>query len=195
MTEQPTQGRPSFVLVLFLLFPVIGLLVAGGMALSEALRPAATPAPVTMAALTSLIDQPAPNFELPALDGTTYRLSSYRGKVVFVNFWATWCEPCERELPALASFAAQTPDTAAVFAINTDEPLENITSYLSQYDVQSLNVMLDSGLNVYNSYGINRLPTTFVIDPSGTVRYMHLGEITETDLYTYLDVVGTPDEG
>ena len=82
-----------------------------------------------------------------------------------------------------------------MFAINTDEPLENITSYLSQYDVQSLNVMLDSGLNVYNSYGINRLPTTFVIDPSGTVRYMHLGEITETDLYTYLDVVGTPDEG
>jgi len=145
-----------------------------------------TPAPVTLAN-TSLIGQPAPNFSLNRVDGTAMRLSSYRGRVVFVNFWATWCEPCQRELPAFQSFMAeQGPRGALVLAVNSGETAEQVSGYFAQHQITAVPALLDTDLQVYDDYNIQLLPTTYVIDAAGVVRYLHLGEMTTDDLNSYV---------
>ena len=115
MTDSTSQtpeisGKPSPILIVFLIFPILGILAAVALALSSGVAantPVPTPESITLQQ-TSLIDKPAPNFELASLDGPRQRLSSYRGRTVFINFWATWCEPCKRELPAFMQFQAES---------------------------------------------------------------------------------------
>lgn len=193
MSQSPPtpHGKPAPALVIFLIFPLLGLLAAVGFALANggAVTPPPTPLPVTLAD-GSLMNQAAPNFELTALDGNTYRLSSYRGRVVFLNFWATWCEPCVREMPALQQFAQmQAADGAMIFAINHDETPDEVQAFLDANGVSALSILLDSNAVVHAAYHADRLPTTYVIDRTGVVRYVHLGEVTVADLQAYVDQV------
>jgi peroxiredoxin len=189
MTEKPPVGKPSPILIVFLLFPLFGIAVALYLTLTApggVLAPVpATPTPYVLPD-TGLIDKAAPNFELTGLDGETYRLSSYRGRVVFINFWATWCEPCKKELPAMQQFAVEN-DRATVLAVNVDEPADSVQAFLTEFGATELTVLLDSDLTAYDAYGVNRLPITFVVDPGGTVRYAHVGELTLDDLNAYRD--------
>lgn len=188
--SQPTRTTPSPILIVFLIIPLLGILAAVGLALNEnnvASQPLPTPMPVSSGRL-SLIDLPAPNFELTNLQDERIRLSNYRGRVVFVNFWATWCKPCEEELPTLQRFVeAQGDDGAVVLAVNVAESGPQVTTFFDKLGVSGLNVLLDTNLDVYTAYDLEVLPTTFVIDPSGTVRYKHLGELTEDSLNGYIN--------
>lgn len=191
MSEQ-RPSRPSPALVLFLIFPLLGIGIALAMAVSEqtisSIPP--TPLPVTVTYL-SLIDQPAPNFELASLDGQAVRLSSYRGRLVFLNFWATWCEPCQRELPTFEQFMAEQGETGAVvLAVNISDDPNQITTYYKEHNISGLTTLLDFTLSVYEDYGIGQLPTTYVIDPGGVVRYRHIGEMTADDLAAYVAGLG-----
>lgn len=179
--------RPSPVLLIFLIFPALGLVAAVAFALANRGETGAppTPLPVTLAQ-PSLMNRSAPNFELPGLDGGTYRLSSYRGQVVFINFWATWCEPCRRELPALDDFEAAG---AKVLAVNNGETAEQVESFLEANGVQKLAVLLDADFAVSRRYRADRLPMTYVLDPAGVVRYIHIGEITAEDLAAYVEAL------
>lgn len=192
MSAEKPPGRPSPILIVFLLFPLLGIAAALTLALSEtsALPAPATPLPVTAA--PSLINQPAPNFALSGLDGAEYRLSSYRGRVVFLNFWATWCEPCQRELPAFEQFSAQQAGArrAVILAVNVGEQPDRISAYLDARGIVGLTVLLDDELQVYGAYGIAVMPTTYVIDAAGVIRFKHLGEMTADDLAAYLDAAG-----
>jgi peroxiredoxin len=182
------KGRPSPILIVFLIFPIMGIIAAAALALSSLnTAPPPTPQPVSLQD-TSLIDKPAPNFELAALDGGRYRLSNFRGRVVFINFWATWCEPCQRELPAFTHFMEQQGDSGAmILALNMAENVDNIQQYFTDHSISGINVLLDQNLDVQSAYGVNQFPTTFVLDPAGVVRYRHLGEMTEDDLFAYVD--------
>jgi thiol-disulfide isomerase/thioredoxin len=194
MTEQisppPTTertGKPSPILIVFLIFPLLGILAAAGLAISSLNAPVPTPLPVSLADV-SLMNKPAPNFELANLDGGRTRLSSYRGRVVFVNFWATWCEPCQRELPAFAQFAdMEEARGAVILAVNMAETPETINAYFEQFGITGLTVLLDTNLDVQGAYNVNQFPTTYVLDPAGVVRYRHLGEMTTFDLMAYVD--------
>lgn len=190
MTEmEQTTGKPSPILIVFLIFPVLGLLAAIGLAISESSAANGvipTPLAVTLAD-TMLIDQPAPNFQVPSLNGGSVRLSSYRGRVVFLNFWATWCEPCQRELPTFQQFSASENADAIILAMNTAETPDKIMAYFTEHNISGLNVILDRELDVYNAYAIQVMPTTFVIDAAGVVRYKHLGEMKLDDLNTYIE--------
>ncbi|MBZ0283635.1 MAG: redoxin domain-containing protein [Anaerolineae bacterium] len=190
------RGKPSPILLVFMIFPVLGILAAVALALSESqsANAPATPLAVTLAD-TSLIDQPAPNFQLASLDGSDVRLSSYRGRVVFLNFWATWCEPCQRELPAFQQFTEQhsADGKAVILAVNVNETPEQINTYFDERGVSGLNVLLDQTLDVYNAYAINVMPTTFILDAAGVVRYKHLGEMTLDDLQAYVDGLAVDD--
>lgn len=192
MTEKPPVGKPSPILIVFLIFPLFGIVVALYLTLTAPggiLAPVPpTPTPFTLPD-TGLIDKAAPNFELTGLDSNAYRLSSYRGRVVFINFWATWCEPCKKELPAMQQFAAEN-DRATVLAINVDEPEDSVRAFLTEFGATELTVLLDPDLTAYDAYGVNRLPVTFVVDPGGVVRYAHVGELTMDDLNTYRDELG-----
>lgn len=193
MIESPPKSarhRPSAALVLFLVFPLLGIAAAIIMAVNDPRitnAPPATPLAVT-AAFKQLIDQPAPNFELASLDGKTVRLSSYRGRLVFLNFWATWCEPCQRELPAFAQFMAeQGGNGPVILAVNISDSPNQISAYYQEHGISDVPTLLDFELAVYEAYAIGQLPTTFVIDSGGVVRFRHIGEMTSTDLQAYTE--------
>jgi peroxiredoxin len=133
------------------------------------------------------------DFELPALEGgDTVQLSQYAGRPVFLNFWATWCEPCKRELPAFEQFTAeQGEDGAVVLAVNTGEDEATVRAFLEQQGITGLQVLLDPDANVAEQYGVFQIPVTFVIDSAGNVRYPHYGEMTAADLAGYLDALET----
>ncbi len=194
-TPTPTPARnrrPSPVLLLFLLFPLLGLLAGiATMASTRTPAPAAgTPAPVTLppaATQPQWGGQPAPDFELRTLAETTVNLSDYRGRVVFLNFWATWCVPCERELPAFEAFMASQPEGGAtVLAVNLGETYDQVKAYLDEREISGIPVLLDVNYEVSDLYAIGPIPVTFVIDEAGIIRFSKYGEMKEEDIRNYL---------
>ena len=118
---------------------------------------------------------------LKTLDGTVHDLSKYRGKVVLVNFWATWCEPCREEMPSIerlkVKFAGQPFE---VLAVNVDEPESRVRAFLEKTPLH-LTVVLDPGKVVTKSWGVRILPVSYVIGRDGRVRYSATGEMDWTD--------------
>ena len=136
------------------------------------------PSPTLIPIRHALEGQVAPGFELARLNSDeTMRLSSLRGRVVFVNFWATWCAPCRRELPTLQAFAEAHSgrDAPVILAVNIGETPEKINDYLTEVGVELPLVLLDSDFSVSDAYKANLYPSTFVIDAAGRVTDVHLG--------------------
>jgi thiol-disulfide isomerase/thioredoxin len=124
------------------------------------------------------IGAPAPDFEWIGPDGRTLRLSSYRGKVVVVNFWATWCPPCREELPALQRVAASEPDVV-VLEVDLMEPGDKSRSFLESLGLDRLQPVLDSDGATTRRYGVLILPSTFFVDAGGVIRHLELRQVTE----------------
>lgn len=122
----------------------------------------------------------APNFELPVMDSeTTKELSEYRGQVVLIDFWATWCPPCVEQVPALDEVAADADwsDRVQILSINVDPPSEDrkdlIRTFLDDVDA-TLTTLIDDG-QVQNMYAATTIPTLVVVDPRGQVVYVSQG--------------------
>lgn len=165
-----------------ILLPVVSVVAALLVIVATSDQPASVQAGPTATPVDHpLIGEMAPNFELPALDGGSVRLSSLRGRVVFVNFWATWCEPCRREFPAFETFSAQQ-NQAVVLAVNVGETAEQIVLFLDEVGAPNVRVLLEGDQRVSDEYRTNFFPSTFVIDPAGVVIAFHLGEVTLDDL-------------
>jgi peroxiredoxin len=119
--------------------------------------------------------QRAADFEKQTAGGQTLRLSSLRGKVVLLDFWASWCEPCKRELPLLARMAPRLRARGIeIVAVNIDERPENALAFLKSHDLR-LNVVLDAGQSVVRSYEPAKMPSSFVLDRAGVVRAVNAG--------------------
>jgi peroxiredoxin len=117
----------------------------------------------------------AADFEAHALAGGTVRLSSLRGKVVLLDFWASWCEPCKKELPVLAKLASKLrPRGVEIVAVNIDNKRENADAFLKSHGVQ-LRVLLDPDGKIASKYDPPTMPTSFVIDQQGTIRQVNAG--------------------
>ncbi|MGH2472371.1 MAG: TlpA family protein disulfide reductase [Candidatus Limnocylindria bacterium] len=120
----------------------------------------------------------APDFEWTGEDGQTLRLSTYRGKVVVVNFWATWCAPCRRELPALQRVAASEPDVV-VLEVDLMESGDKVRSFLDSLGLDRLQPVLDTDGATTRRYGVLTLPSTFFVDRDGVIRHLELTELSE----------------
>lgn len=108
-------------------------------------------------------------FELPSLDGRTVQLADLKGKVVVVNFWATWCGPCKEEMPAFERLRQQLdPDRFVLLTITTDLQRAGIKQFLANLNVQ-LPVLFDEHQDVSQAYLVRALPTTVFIDRQGTL--------------------------
>ena len=131
---------------------------------------------------------PAPDFEWIAPDGKRVSLGSLRPKSVVVNFWATWCEPCRKEMPLLDRAAA---DNAGVvfLAVDLDEDGDKIRSFFDEIGVKHLEPLLDVGLATSRRYGLASVPSTFFIDNGGTIRHVRIGEMDGAKLRSGLDSV------
>lgn len=185
--EEPRRVSPG--LILFLIFPLFGIAAALIVAITSTPTTESPPAlaPAQQAA-PRLLNFRAPDFALTSLENETVSLADYRGRVVFVNFWATWCAPCVEEMPILQAFhAEQGADGAVVLAVNAQETPDTIRDFLKRNAIASLPILLDPDNTAGRAYGIINMPTTFVVDPEGIVRFMKLGRLTRDDLYGYLD--------
>lgn len=118
----------------------------------------------------------APEFELKDADGKVVRLSDYKGKVVLLNFWATWCGPCKIEMPWFIEFERKYKDRGfAVVGVAMDEEGWNVVKpFLSDMAV-NYRVLLGSDQTAELYGGVSALPTTFIIDQEGKVASTHVG--------------------
>jgi peroxiredoxin len=126
--------------------------------------------------LTAIPERPAaPDFELMDIDGKTHRLSDYRGEVVIINFWATWCPPCREEMPSMARAAALIEDDGIrMLAVNVGENEDTIFQFTANYPV-SFPLLMDLDSQVTEAWPIRGLPTTFVVDPEGRIAFRAIG--------------------
>ena len=125
------------------------------------------------------VGAPAPSVNLPALDGGSRDLAALRGKVVLLNFWATWCIPCRAEMPELQGLADDLKDTSfALLTIYIQEDADTINPFRRELGLR-LPVLLDENGDVTRSYGVRALPATFLIDRDGILRQQRLGPLTQ----------------
>ncbi|MCS6935975.1 MAG: TlpA family protein disulfide reductase [Candidatus Bipolaricaulota bacterium] len=123
----------------------------------------------------------APDFELADLDGNYVRLSDLVGRPILLNFWASWCPPCRKEMPDLQAFAHEHGDKIAVVGVNWNDTRDEVERFLNEYGVSYLN-LLDTNGKVFVRYGLTGLPTTFFIDEEGIIRGKWLGSLTKADI-------------
>jgi peroxiredoxin len=116
----------------------------------------------------------APDFTITTLDGETVSLSDYRGKVVFLNFWASWCPPCRAEMPSIESLKVQMAGCDfVILAVSVDSGnREKIVSKVQDYiddNGFTFEVLIDNEQALARKYGVVSVPTTFILDESGVI--------------------------
>lgn len=117
----------------------------------------------------------APDFTLPGDNGEIYRLGDFRGKVVVLNFWATWCPPCRYEMPAMERAWQKVKGKGVVFlAVNVGENEDQIFQFTGDYPV-TFPLLMDQKGEVVKKYPVIGLPTTYIIDPGGQVTHRAVG--------------------
>lgn len=133
------------------------------------------------------VGEPAQEFVINDLDGNPVSLSSYLGRPLILNFWATWCAPCRIEMPELQStFIAYQEQDLAILALNQGETADLVRPFFyDEFDL-TFTPLLDSDALVSQQYGAVNLPTTIFINPEGTITAIHRGPVLREQLDSYL---------
>ena len=131
---------------------------------------------LSSAAMAVGVGEKAPSFSLPTLgSGQSMGLSKYKGRVVYVDFWASWCGPCRESLPMLNELRNELKRKGfEVLAINLDENTDDAKAFLKQFPV-SYPVLLDPEGRIPEKYELPGMPTSFMIDKKGNVAKIHVG--------------------
>ena len=133
---------------------------------------------------------PAPEFTLPARAGSEVSLSSLKGQVVLINFWATWCGPCRTEMPLLDQlYQRYKPLGFTLLGVNVEEDSSLADGFLKQTPV-SFPVLLDAGDSISTMYRVRGYPTSFFVDRGGTVAIEQVGMMSDTQLADNLAQLG-----
>ena len=119
-----------------------------------------------------------PDFTLRQTDGQEFTLSQYRGRVVVLNLWATWCTPCVKELPHFDRLQQAYPDEVKVLAIHSDLITDDPLAYLQGFDYQIAFAVDESGQVISSLGGSTMLPQTLVLSPRGEVTYNQVGSVS-----------------
>ncbi|MEK4228913.1 thiol-disulfide oxidoreductase ResA [Solibacillus sp. FSL H8-0538] len=131
----------------------------------------------------------APDFALVDLNGNTHRLSDYEGQGVFLNFWGTWCEPCEKEMPAMnRQYASFKDQGVQVLAVNFAQSDFEVQKYVANMGL-NFPVAIDKTKSVFTAYNINPLPTTILINPEGKVEKIITGEMSEAQISSFMESI------
>jgi peroxiredoxin len=126
--------------------------------------------------------QPAPDFVLRNADGALVKLSDLRGKVVFVNFWASWCVPCKKELPDIQKlYDEKRADGLEVLAINWKDDPATASGFFTANNLD-LPLLLDRSGSVYTQYRLQGLPDSFFVDREGNIAALQFGSLTEAKM-------------
>lgn len=132
------------------------------------------------------VNFPAPELILEDLSGRKVSLTDYRGNVVLVNLWATWCPPCREEMPTLQTFYQKyKADGFVLVAINQEETLEVVQPFVDEFDL-TFPVWLDEEYEAQRKFNTMNLPSSYVIDREGQVRLMWIGGISKRNLEKFV---------
>jgi len=130
---------------------------------------------------------PAIDFDLEFLDGTTGKLSDFQGKLVFLNFWATWCPPCRAEMPSMETvFRDIDLDKFVMLAVNVQEDAPTVRAFVQEFGY-TFPVVLDTRGHAAGQYGVRGIPTTYIIGPDGVL----LAQLVGTREWDSPDVVSS----
>lgn len=161
---------------------ILTILLASGLLIAGCGSDSSSPAAV--------VGNPAPDFQLPDLDGQTISPNDLKGKPILLNFWASWCGPCRSEMPYLQEiYEERSGEGFMLLAINTGESSPQVQEFLQAYNL-SLPVLLDTQNSVAEQYGIQYLPTTFFIDGEGIIQEKIVGAFAnKTQIETELSKI------
>lgn len=181
-----TRTWKKVLVTVAVIVPILALLAFG-----FTRDPRAIPSPI--------VGKPAPPFTLSRLDGGTVRLEDLRGKVVFLNFWASWCPPCREEARMLEAAWRAYEDRDVLFVgANMQDEESAARAFLEEFGVTYPNGV-DRGSRIAIDYGVWGLPETFIIDRTGRITYKHVGGLGWETVTTRLDEalagIATPTEG
>ena len=130
---------------------------------------------------------PAPDFNLPTADGGTVRLADLKGKPVLINFWATWCQPCREEMPAMQELYEQYRDRGLmILAVDMEEDLRPVRRWIDQGGY-TFTFLLDSEGEQVKRYNINASPTSYFVGRDGVIRDLKLGALSRTEMQTKIE--------
>lgn len=162
----------------------VGLLATGAMfILLLNQRDAATQ---DFSAVPAKVNFPAPELNLPDLSGNQVSLSDYRGSVVLVNLWATWCPPCREEMPTLQTFYEKyKQDGFVLLALDQEETIDIVQPFVDEYGL-TFPVLLDLDYLAQREFHTANLPSSYVVDRDGVVRLMWIGGISKGNLEKFV---------
>ncbi|MDI6696432.1 MAG: TlpA disulfide reductase family protein [Anaerolineales bacterium] len=133
-----------------------------------------------------------PDIEMVSLKGEPMRPSDYRGKVVLMNFWATWCGPCIREMPMFQEYQDRYPNLV-VLGVDEEETPEKVSQFIEQMGI-TYTIALDQRAEMGRAMRVSFLPTTIFVDEKGEIRFRHYGIMSEEQLVYYLSTLGVISE-
>lgn len=145
------------------------------------------PQPSTLSAVPAQVNYPAPELTLTDVGGDSTSLANYRGQVVLVNLWATWCPPCKEEMPALESFYRKYQSKGFVIvAINDGDPTADVVQFVEEYGL-TFPVWLDpTYIATEQAFKTLSLPSSFVINREGTIVLSWVGGVSSRTLEKYV---------
>jgi cytochrome c biogenesis protein CcmG/thiol:disulfide interchange protein DsbE len=169
--------RRRVLLAAGVLLPVVAILVLLGYGFTR--EPKYIPSP--------LLAKPAPPFTLPLFEGGVLRLEDLRGKVVFLNFWASWCPPCRAEARTLeAAWQKYKAQDVVFVGVNIQDKEPDARGFLEEFGITYPNG-IDRGSKTAIDYGVWGLPETFIIDREGRIAYKHVGALGWQTITSKLD--------
>jgi cytochrome c biogenesis protein CcmG/thiol:disulfide interchange protein DsbE len=178
-SEPTTQrrGSPAWIAVVVVASLVLVALVYGLIA-----RPDQAPA----------VGAPVPGFTLTALDGSPLRLEDYRGQVLVVNFFASWCSPCRQEAPAFQqTWNAYREQGVQFVGIAYQDAAAKAQAFLDEYDLTYPSAV-DPGSRTARAYGVTGVPETYIIDQQGNLVRHYIGGVTQAELRSDLEMLLSP---
>lgn len=161
--------------------------------LTQGMRP-----PEATIKLNDLEKTGVPDFSLPDMDGKTVKLSDFRGKLVLVNIWATWCAPCVKEFPSLKGLVEKMDGRVVVLAVSHDKNREDIETFVKAFGAKpdGFVIVWDQERMTSKLFGTNVLPETYIVTPEGKLMRKVAGETTWDDamaLQFFKTALGMPD--
>lgn len=135
------------------------------------------------------VGDPAPDFKLTDLNGEEHQLSDYKGQGVFVNFWGTWCKPCEKEFPLMErQYQVYKDQGVQILAVNIAQSDYEVKQYAEQRDL-TFPIVIDKNKSVMEAYNVIPLPTTLLVNAEGNIEKIITGEMSEEDIQSYMEQI------
>lgn len=189
--QAPPGNEPNRLPLLLAGFFVVSVVMAGTVLLAGQGGPAAPtdatrPARVPRGDAAAVAGWQVPDFAFETLDGQAHNIADYRGQIVFLNFWATWCVPCQREMPVFEQFMATDPDGVVILAVNNGEDPAAVRDFQRVFRLEALPIVMDPDYVIADGFGVVNLPVTYVLDGDGVMQGFKLGEVTRADIDAYI---------